>query len=126
MFTRLDRKQSRVKTRRRIRGRVSGTTERPRLSVFRSLNHTYVQAIDDLSGSSLPLHRSMQSAARSCRRAEIWTLQRSWVRQSQHGCWPRASPPRCSIAEDSDITVESKHWRTRRVKPVSSSEQLRR
>lgn len=65
MFTRLDRKQSRVKTRRRIRGSVSGTTERPRLSVFRSLNHTYVQAIDDVSGNTLAAASSLDAECRA-------------------------------------------------------------
>ncbi|HEY7729141.1 MAG TPA: 50S ribosomal protein L18 [Candidatus Eisenbacteria bacterium] len=37
----------------RIRRRVSGTAERPRLSVFRSLNHIYCQLVDDLSGRTL-------------------------------------------------------------------------
>src|SRR5437016_10515291 len=37
----------------RIRFKVSGSTERPRLSVYRSLNHIYAQVIDDLSGKTL-------------------------------------------------------------------------
>ena len=37
----------------RIRKKVSGTAERPRLAVFRSLNHIYAQIIDDLSGKTL-------------------------------------------------------------------------
>jgi large subunit ribosomal protein L18 len=37
----------------RQRKRIAGTTERPRLSVFRSLSHIYVQVIDDLSGTTL-------------------------------------------------------------------------
>ncbi|MBL4591905.1 MAG: 50S ribosomal protein L18 [Phycisphaerales bacterium] len=43
------------RTRRRIgiRKRVSGTPMRPRMSVYRSLNHFYVQVIDDLSGNTL-------------------------------------------------------------------------
>ena len=37
----------------RIRKKVSGTTERPRLAVFRSLNHIYAQVIDDINGKTL-------------------------------------------------------------------------
>ena len=37
----------------RIRRKVSGTAERPRLTVFRSLNHIYVQLVDDLSGRTI-------------------------------------------------------------------------
>ena len=37
----------------RIRKKVSGTAERPRLAVFRSLNHIYAQVIDDESGRTL-------------------------------------------------------------------------
>lgn len=37
----------------RVRKTVSGTPERPRLNVFRSLNHIYVQVIDDINGLTL-------------------------------------------------------------------------
>jgi large subunit ribosomal protein L18 len=37
----------------RIRERISGTSERPRLAVFRSLNHIYAQVIDDSVGKTL-------------------------------------------------------------------------
>ena len=37
----------------RVRKRVQGTTERPRLCVFRSLNHIYAQVIDDSAGHTL-------------------------------------------------------------------------
>jgi len=50
-------KKSRTDIRRgvksRIRKKVSGTTERPRLAVFRSLNHIYAQVIDDANGTTL-------------------------------------------------------------------------
>jgi len=37
----------------RIRKKVQGTAERPRLSVFRSLNHIYAQLVDDLAGRTI-------------------------------------------------------------------------
>ena len=37
----------------RVRGKISGTAERPRLCVFRSENHIYAQVIDDVAGSTL-------------------------------------------------------------------------
>jgi large subunit ribosomal protein L18 len=50
-------KESRTKVRenkhRRMRNRLSGTTERPRLAVFRSNNHMYAQIIDDTVGNTL-------------------------------------------------------------------------
>ena len=43
----------RVKRHNRVRGKVSGTAERPRLCVFRSENHIYAQVIDDVVGNTL-------------------------------------------------------------------------
>ena len=43
----------RVRIHLRQRKRITGTTERPRLSVFRSVSHIYAQVIDDLSGKTL-------------------------------------------------------------------------
>jgi large subunit ribosomal protein L18 len=43
--------RTRIKT--RIRRKVSGTSERPRLAVFRSLKHMYAQVIDDAAGKTL-------------------------------------------------------------------------
>jgi large subunit ribosomal protein L18 len=53
MIKRQDRKTSRSKRHRRVRVHVSGTQERPRLSVFRSLNHVYAQLIDDGASRTL-------------------------------------------------------------------------
>lgn len=46
----IDRKQRRVRIHMRIRKSVTGTPERPRLVVFRSLNHVYAQLVDDTKG----------------------------------------------------------------------------
>jgi len=43
----------RQRRKRRIRGRVSGTTVRPRLTVYRSLKHIYAQVIDDASAKTI-------------------------------------------------------------------------
>ncbi|MFA4916671.1 MAG: 50S ribosomal protein L18 [Syntrophales bacterium] len=45
--------KSRVKRKLRVRGKIHGTEKRPRLSVFRSTGHIYVQAIDDDRGKTL-------------------------------------------------------------------------
>ncbi len=50
MVSKIDRR-NKIKT--RIRGKVSGTAERPRMSVFRSNKGIYVQLIDDLAGRTL-------------------------------------------------------------------------
>ncbi len=44
---------ARIRRHRRVRRRISGTPERPRLAVFRSLNHIYAQVIDDTTGRTL-------------------------------------------------------------------------
>jgi large subunit ribosomal protein L18 len=44
---------ARARRRKRVRKRVKGTPERPRLSVFRSLRHTYAQVIVDTTGQTL-------------------------------------------------------------------------
>jgi large subunit ribosomal protein L18 len=46
----------------RQRKRISGTPERPRLRVFRSVSHIYVQVIDDMSGTTLASAASTEKA----------------------------------------------------------------
>ena len=46
----------------RIRKKVSGTAERPRLAVFRSLNHIYAQVIDDVAGKTLATASTTEKA----------------------------------------------------------------
>ncbi len=53
MFKKVDREINRTKKHSRIRARISGTAERPRVSVFRSLENIFVQIIDDVNGVTL-------------------------------------------------------------------------
>lgn len=48
----------------RIRNKVVGTSDRPRMSVYRSLKHIYVQFIDDLSGNTLVSASTLDPAVR--------------------------------------------------------------
>ena len=48
-----DRKRKKAKRKRRVRSSLMGTENRPRLSVFRSLKHLYIQAIDDVKGKTI-------------------------------------------------------------------------
>ena len=53
MFKKQDRNEIRVIRHARVRKKISGTTERPRLSVYRSNLHIYAQIIDDTQGKTL-------------------------------------------------------------------------
>lgn len=53
MVSKINKKAMRLKRHIRVRGKVSGTAERPRLNVFRSNANIYAQIIDDVSGVTL-------------------------------------------------------------------------
>ena len=53
MVNRPDTKAARLKRHKRVRAKISGTAECPRLNVFRSLQHIYAQLIDDVAGVTL-------------------------------------------------------------------------
>jgi len=55
---------ARLKRHRRLRAKVSGVPTRPRLAVFRSLNHIYAQVIDDTTGSTLVAASDIDPAIR--------------------------------------------------------------
>lgn len=62
MFKKRDRNEVRVIRHARVRKKISGTPEMPRLCVYRSLNHIYAQIIDDLKGSTLVSASTMDAA----------------------------------------------------------------
>lgn len=53
MVRKPDTNKQRLKRHKRVRGKISGTPERPRLNVFRSNANIYAQVIDDVSGKTL-------------------------------------------------------------------------
>ena len=60
MITKIDKNSERIKRHKRIRNKISGTPERPRLSVFRSTRHIYAQIIDDVNGVTLVAASTME------------------------------------------------------------------
>jgi large subunit ribosomal protein L18 len=65
MYQRFDRNAARQRRHRRIRAKVAGTPERPRLNVFRSNLHIYAQVIDDESGRTLVQASTLEPALRA-------------------------------------------------------------
>src|SRR5271157_1594682 len=65
MLTRISKNQKRGHVHERIRKKMQGTAERPRLNVYRSLNHIYVQVIDDLHGTTLVSAHSAEGKSRA-------------------------------------------------------------
>ena len=60
----ISKSQARIRKHHRIRRKLSGTAERPRLAVFRSLSQIYVQAIDDASGCTIASASSLEKTFR--------------------------------------------------------------
>jgi len=59
----INKKEIRLRIHRRIRKKISGSSERPRLTVFRSVKHIYAQVIDDASGRTLAAASSNEKGA---------------------------------------------------------------
>ena len=62
MITKQDKNSVRQRRHARVRKHVSGTAETPRLNVYRSLNHIYVQVIDDVKGVTIASASTMEKA----------------------------------------------------------------
>ena len=64
MIKKLDRKKVRTRKHKSIRRRIVGTAERPRLSVYRSLQNVFVQIIDDTTGNTLVSASTIEKGAK--------------------------------------------------------------
>ena len=62
MISKINKNQDRLKRHKRVRGKIKGTAETPRLSVYRSLTHIYAQLIDDVKGNTLVTASTLDKA----------------------------------------------------------------
>lgn len=60
MVRKPDSNKARLRRHKRVRGKVSGTAERPRLNVYRSSNHIYAQLVDDIAGVTIAAASSVE------------------------------------------------------------------
>ena len=65
MINKIDKNQERLRRHTRVRKKIYGTAETPRMSVFRSLNHIYVQVIDDTKGVTLCSASTMEKEVKA-------------------------------------------------------------
>ena len=65
MIQKIEKNEIRLRIHQRIRRRVRGTAERPRLAVFRSVSHIYAQVIDDAQGRTLVSASSVEKSLRT-------------------------------------------------------------
>src|SRR3954463_9319608 len=65
MIRHIDKKETRTRIHKRIRRRLAGTSERPRLAVFRSVAHIYAQVIDDSKGATVVSASSVDKGGRT-------------------------------------------------------------
>lgn len=75
MIKRRDRKVMRKKRHMRVRARISGTAERPRLAVYRSEKHIYAQIIDDVVGRTIVSASTIDKELRE-------KLQKTWNKEA--------------------------------------------
>jgi large subunit ribosomal protein L18 len=65
MIHKIEKKAIRDRIHKRIRRKLKGTAERPRLAVFRSVSHIYAQVIDDIQGQTLVSASSVDKGGRT-------------------------------------------------------------
>ena len=121
MLTQTSKNKNRRHVHERIRKKILGTAERPRLNVYRSLNHIYVQVIDDLRARLWFPPTPPKAKRASGVPAETWLRPRPWAKTSPSAPRPKESPKLCSIAAATFITDGSRPWPMPPAKPDCSS-----
>ena len=101
-MTVLSKPERRLRRRRRVRAKVRGTAERPRISVFRSNRGIFAQLIDDDAGRTLAAVNWTEAELRDAEADGAGDARRRAARRARQGGW--ASRRRCSIAAATSTT----------------------
>ena len=116
MINRPDTNAQRLKRHKRVRGKISGTPERPRLNVFRSNTNIYAQVIDDVTGKTLvsasSLEKGFEGKGSDCEAG-------AWLSPSAPR--PPASRPSCLTAAATCTTAACRPWPRAPVRAACSS-----
>ena len=116
MVNKADKNEARLRRHRRVRGKISGTAERPRLDVFRSAKHIYCQVIDDEAGVTRlpppPWKRTLRTTAATA------TLPRRLASASPRSALKKALPKWSMTAAVSYTTAVLRHLLKVPVKPA--------
>ena len=120
MVSKQDSNKARLRRHKRVRGKISGTAERPRLNVFRSNANIYAQVIDDTTGTTLcaasTLDKSFNGNGGNKEAArEVGKL------IAQKAAEKRALPMWSSTAAVISSTAASKSWPKAPVRAASTS-----
>ena len=99
MVKTFDKNAQRMKRHTRVRGKISGTPERPRLNVYRSNANIYAQIIDDVNGVTLAAAASNEALPAT---RKLPARSASWLQSAPR---QRASTLSCSIVAVISITV---------------------
>ena len=92
MIPQISKDTTRQRVHSRIRKKLQGSEERPRLNVYRSLNHIYAQVIDDEKGVTIAAASTTMASATSCGATPATAT-------STTGCWRSANPGKLKALE---------------------------
>ncbi len=123
MITKVDKNKARLKRHLRVRKKIQGTAERPRLNIFRSSKHMYAQLIDDVKGVTLASASTQDKELREGIRngGNIEAATKVGALIAERAKKKSVSIKWFSTAADICITVVSKHLQTLLVKQVLNS-----
>lgn len=117
MVSKADKNKARLKRHTRVRSKISGTAECPRLNVFRSNTNIYAQIIDDVNSVTLVAASSLELEGNGGNKEAAFKVGEAIAKK----LLTKASPRLFLTAVDTSITAVSRNWPKALVRAASSS-----